>query len=87
MKIKKLDIDSTFDTRRLDVINRPGQCEDDLDMFGKYVASSLRKLNEINKIFAQDEIQATLSKFKLRNLKEITPIPYSPLSRPDSDVQ
>ncbi|XP_026318602.1 uncharacterized protein LOC113229273 [Hyposmocoma kahamanoa] len=85
-KTRKLDIDSAID--RLDAIDkRSRQYEDDLDMFGKYVASSLRKLNEKNMIFAQDEIQATLSKFKLKNLKETTPMPDSPFSRPDSDLQ
>lgn len=85
-RTKTLDIDSAID--RLDAIDkRSRQNEDDLDMFGKYVASSLRKLNEKNVIFAQDEIQTILSKYKLRNLKDTTPMPDSPFSRTESDTQ
>lgn len=64
--------------------------DDDLDNFGKYVASSLRILNTVNSIHAQDEIQAILSKYKLLDLKEqegqnSTPMPESPNSKQDSE--
>ncbi|XP_075980741.1 uncharacterized protein LOC142979597 [Anticarsia gemmatalis] len=63
--------------------------DDDLDNFGKYVASSLRILNTENSIHAQDEIQAVLSKFKLLDHKEkerknSTPMPESPYSKQGS---
>lgn len=43
--------------------------KDDLEAFGHYVATSLRKLSDNNVINAQDEIQAILSRYKVRNLK------------------
>ncbi|XP_073964852.1 uncharacterized protein isoform X2 [Choristoneura fumiferana] len=43
--------------------------KDDLEAFGHYVATSLRKLSDNNIINAQDEIQAILSRYKVRNLK------------------
>lgn len=64
--------------------------DDDLDNFGKYVASSLRILNTENCIHAQDEIQAILSKYKLQDLREkerqnSTPMPESPYSKQGSE--
>lgn len=72
---------------KLDNIEKRARIEktdDDLDNFGKYVASSLRILNTKNSIHAQDEIQMILSKYKLRDLQErtnSTPMPESPYSK------
>ncbi|XP_075970032.1 uncharacterized protein LOC142986619 [Anticarsia gemmatalis] len=78
---------------KLDNIEKRARLEktdDDLDNFGKYVASSLRILNTENSIHAQDEIQAVLSKFKLLDHKEkerknSTPMPESPYSKQGSE--
>lgn len=65
-----------------------GKRNDELNNFGKYVASSLQTLNFKNSIHAQDEIQAILSKYKLRELEESessTPTPESPSSKQSSE--
>ncbi|XP_045538547.1 uncharacterized protein LOC123722087 [Papilio machaon] len=62
--------------------------DNELDNFGKYVASSLRRLCTKNIIHAQDEIQAILSKYKLQELNESlnsTPTPESLYSKQSSE--
>lgn len=73
---------------KLDTIEKRARLEkndDKFENFGKYVSSSLPILNTDNRVHAQDEIQAILSKYKLRDLKHkegqnSTPMPESPYS-------
>lgn len=70
---KKTNKNISMTLDRLDDIGKRARLEsndDDIEKFGKYIASSLRTLKRRNCIMAQDEIQSILSKYKVRELED-----------------
>ncbi|VVC88310.1 unnamed protein product [Leptidea sinapis] len=51
-------------------INMPSDEENDCDIYGKHVASQLKKLSEEQRIIAQEEIQRIISKCRLAHLEK-----------------
>ncbi|KAJ0170011.1 hypothetical protein K1T71_014617 [Dendrolimus kikuchii] len=56
--------------KRIKKKNKKHGGDDELAAFGNYVVANLRILNQKSCIHAQDDIQAVLSKYKLKNLRD-----------------